>query len=169
MELVSYTRESLSLSLSFSFSTCRTINESGPRCVVELAALQRTAVCTPDICACFIEHPFFSTIKRWRLNGLAVSTALSIYIYTYHNSLADSRKSLLFFPSCLLKICTTKKESAKWLEFSWSIKIRLIPALSISIAMVEECSNSVRRVASALNYECSYCGDPSFHSPSRRC
>lgn len=27
--------------------------------------------------------------------------------------------------------------------------------------MVEECSNSVRRVASALNYECSYCGDPS--------
>lgn len=60
----------------------------------------------------------------------AVETALPIYI---GNSLADSRKSLLFFPR-LLKIYTTKKESAmKWFEFSWSIKIRLISTLSISI------------------------------------
>lgn len=53
LQLVPYATESPSL---FRF---RTINESGPRCVVELAALQRTAVCTPDICACFIEHPLF--------------------------------------------------------------------------------------------------------------
>lgn len=34
------------------------------RCVVELAALQRTAVCLPDICACFIEHPLWTEPRQ---------------------------------------------------------------------------------------------------------
>lgn len=102
MELVSCTRDSLSFSLSLSLSTRRTINESGPRCVVELAALQRTAVCTPDICACFIEHSFFSTMtKPMKVKWQCRNCTSYIYIYIYHDSLADSRKSLFFsFPVC---------------------------------------------------------------------
>lgn len=104
MELVSCTRDSLSFSLSLSLSTRRTINESGPRCVVELAALQRTAVCTPDICACFIEHSFFSTMtKPMKVKWQCRNCTSYIYIYIYYDNLADSRKSLLFFPSLFVE------------------------------------------------------------------
>lgn len=103
MELVSCTRDSLSFSLSLSLSTRRTINESGSRCVVELAALQRTAVCTPDICACFIEHSFFSTMtKPMKVKWQCRNCTSYIYIYILWQ-FSWLEKISSFFPSLFVE------------------------------------------------------------------